>query len=270
VRVLIDTLTPVPAAADPGAEASPLPTQRTTIGLVLESRFRCDIARALELREYEGSILGSHGVDAAVTYFVPILHQDRCEPTEERHEYRVAVGWERRTDTEWTIVVPGYREQPDRVPGTALFARRLTGHQADAATRAALSSMVRIGEHPLASMTNAGGIQSVKAARDAATGEILLAVEVRHGNACEAETPWRLDPILWGPDADGAAHLWVTLEPPASRKSCPEIFQVSPVPVATSHLRLAAPPGARSIAIVVPNMAHERDLPVFSTRLVLP
>ncbi len=187
-RVLIDTPTPVPVVADPGVEGPPLQTQRTTIGLVLQSRFRCDIARALELREYEGSILGSHGVDVAVTYFVPILHQDRCEPTEERHEYQVAVAWERRTDTEWTIVVPGYRGSADRVPGTALFARRLTGHQADAATHAALQSMVRIGEHPQASMTNAGGTQSVKTARDAATGEVLVSVTVHYGNACEAET----------------------------------------------------------------------------------
>jgi hypothetical protein len=129
--------------------------------------------------------------------------------------------------------------------------------------------MVRIGEHPLASMTNAGATRSVKATRDAATGDVLVSVTVRHGNACEAATPWRLEPIVWTPDATGTAHAWVTLEPPVNRKACGEIFDVSPEPLATSHLRIAPPPGARSIAIVVPNVARDRDLPVFSTQLAL-
>jgi hypothetical protein len=61
----------------------------------------------------------------------------------------------------------------------------------------------------------------------------------------------------------------VTLEPPANRKSCPDILQVSPPALATSHLRIAAPRGARSIAIVVPNVPGDRDLPVFSNQLAL-
>jgi len=270
-EVLIDTPTAVPIAPDPAAELPPLQRQRTTIGLVLTSRFQCaDIARALELREYEGSILGSHGIDVAVTYFVPILHQERCQAGDGSHEYRVAVAWERRTDTEWTIVVPGYRGAVDRVPGTALFAGRVTGHQASPATRAALAAMPSIGVHPATSMTNAGRIQSVKTDRDAATGDVIVSVTVNYGNECEAETPWRLTPVSWSPDASGTAHVWATLEPPPDRKECPDILQVSPEPIATSRLRIAAPSGARSLAISIPNVARRSGIPVHTETLALP
>ena len=268
-RVIIDAPRPVPPVAGPEPDLPALRTQRTTIGLVLHARYRCDIEDALELREYEGSILGSWGIDVAVTYFVPILHPERCQPSRDTHEYRVAVDWERRTDTPWTIAVAGYQGAIDRVPGTALYARRLAGHSISAADRAELDAMHRIGEHPGASMSNAGGIQKVQATRDRATGELVLSVTVRYGNQCEAETPWRLEPVVWAPDRDGTAHLWATLEPPRRHKTCPGFAQMSPPPLATSQLRIAPPKGARSIAILVPNVPRGGGLPVHTAQVAL-
>ncbi len=268
-RVIIDAPRSVPPAPGPEPDLPPPGTQRTTVGLVLHARYRCDIEQALELREYEGSILGSWGIDVAVTYFVPILHPERCRPSRDTHEYRVAVDWERRTDTPWTIAVAGYRGAIDRVPGTALYARGLVGHSISAADRAELDAMHRIGEHPGASMSNAGAVQSVRATRDPATGEVVLSVTVRYANECDAETPWRLEPVVWAPDRAGTAHLWATLEPPRRPKACPGFTQISPPPLATSQVRIAPPPGARSIAVLVPNVRQGGGLPVHITRLAL-
>ena len=266
-QVLIAT--PTLSEPEVSRDMQPLETQRSVVGLVMTSRYQCDISKALELREYEGSILGSQGVDVAVTYFVPILRHEQCELTKADIEYRIAVDWERRTDTPWTIVVPGYRGSDDRVPNTALFAKNLTGYKAVAATETALQSIAKIGEHPLASMTNAGAIKSVKTERDKATGDVLISITVSYGNSCEAETPWRLEPIVWAPDANGVANVFVTLEPPPSRKACGEIAQLSPPPLATSHVRITPPKGATSVAVVIPTKPGGRDLPVFSTQLAL-
>lgn len=205
-------------------------------------------------------------VVVAVTYFVPVLHAEHCERTATTNEYKIAVDWERRTDTAWTIVVPGYRGAADRVPNTSLFAKPLTGYQADVATQAALSSMPKIGEHPAASMTNAGGIASVKATRDGS--DVLISITLDYANDCEAETPWRIEPIVRGPDTAGVAHVFATLEPPATDKMCGEIAQRVPAQ-ATSHLRMSAPSGARSLQLVVPNVPRANDLPVVTREVAL-
>lgn len=274
-QVLIDTPRPVPPGPDPGTDSvipepgSQLPASRTTIGLVVRSPYRCDMRRALELREYEGSILGSHGIHVAVTYFVPILRTDGCELDRVPHEQAIAVPWERRADTEWTIVVAGYTGAVDRVPGTVLFARRLTDHEADRETAAALAAMPRAKPRAIASMSNLGEIQVVSARGDAATGDIVVSARVRYGNRCEASTPWRLEPLLWTPAGGTIAHLWITIEPPAKRATCGEIFDVSPAPVATSTLRIAAPAGATSVAVMVPNVKRGTSLPIYTATVAL-
>src|SRR5262245_42413472 len=71
------------------------------IGLLVASPHVC-APGAVRVFEYEGSILGSFGIDKAVSWLFVDVDASRCRPDARMHEQRVSLRWERRRDTPWT------------------------------------------------------------------------------------------------------------------------------------------------------------------------
>lgn len=77
------------------------------IGIELTSYLDCPES-ALSLNVADGSILGSHGINTAVTYYFPKIDETKCDRSNNEHTYLLSANWNRRSDTDWKIIVPGY------------------------------------------------------------------------------------------------------------------------------------------------------------------
>jgi len=249
-EVWISTPERVPEAELPAEYVgSTLAPTRATIELSVVAAFDCDPS-AFVVEEREGSILGSHGIDTAVTYYRPVLLTERCRGPATPREYVFAVSWMRRSDTPWTIAVTPYTGD-DRVPDSAIFVRALTGHTASRPPRTDAVKVETSGE-PL---TNAPVMQKVRARREG--GDLVITLDLEYGNPCSLEImPWVLEPITTR--IGDTTHVWASLvRGPMTEEGCGEIYQPTPV---TVTYRI---PVSGRVTLSIANVKTGNALPIY-------
>jgi len=242
----------------PAAEKTPeeiVQSQRAVVELTVNTAFDCP-TNAFVVDELEGSIMGSNGIERAVTYFIPKLVPERCKPSAAR-DYVLGMVWRRRTDMPWTIVVTPYTGQADRLEGTALYAHALANHTA---TRAPNPAAISI-KTDIWSLTNTPAINHVDVHRDGA--DVVITLDLEAGNECEAShSRWRID-ALTSHDGD-SAFVWATLARTRDNTQCTDIFQATPLKL---QQRIPAPKHARAISVAIPNINADDGLPIFRQTL---
>lgn len=241
----------------PEAEKTPeeiVQPQRAIVELTVSAAFDCPV-NAFVVDELEGSILGSHGIDRAVTYFVPRLGTERCTPSALR-DYVLRVVWRRRTDVSWTIVVTPYTGPSHRVEDTGLFALAFDGHtESRRPTPKAIPITTEVW-----SLTNTPAIDKIDVRRDG--GDIVLTLDAEDGNACETNyAQWQLHALT--SHAGDAAYVWATIVRHRDDAHCGERFLATPLKL---ERRFPVPKHARTISVAIPNIGDD-DLPVFRKTL---
>ncbi len=226
---------------------------RATIELAVVAAFDCDPS-AFSIEEREGSILGSNGIDTAVTYYRPVLATERCRGPAQPREYVLAVSWMRRSDTPWTIVVAPYTGDADRVPDSAMFARAMTGHTASRPSRTDAVAIETSGE----SLSNAPRIEKVRARRDGR--DLVISLDLEYGNPCSVENmPWVLAPFTTR--IGDTTHVWANLERGPMTNGCGEIY--SPTPVTVTY-RI---PVSGRVTLSIANVKTGGALPIYRQTL---
>jgi hypothetical protein len=229
--------------------------QQAVVELTVNAAFDCP-ASAFAVDELEGSILGSNGIDRAVTYFIPKLAPEACKPSAAR-DYVLGMVWRRRTDTPWTIVVTPYIGQADRLDDTGLYAHALDGHTA---TRGPNPAAIPI-KTGIWSLTNTPAIGGVDVRRDGA--DLVMTLDLENGNACEAKhSQWRIHALT--SHAGDAAFVWATLARVRDDVHCGETFASAPLKL---EQRIPAPRHARTISVAIPNINADDGLPIFRKTL---
>jgi hypothetical protein len=215
-------------------------TIRRKIAIDLRLPMTCP-AEAVTFNLLEGEIFDGRGV----TYIVPAVDSRRCSGDSSVVE--VELPWERRADTDWTLVVVGFRDG-DRLMRIPL-----------ATTPGAPLSPGRERRMPVTGvmLANAPRMRSLEVTRDGRM--VVLDTTQEYGNPCLADQPWTVQPIAW-PESDGAV-VWAQPSPPPSMSPCAEIYSPA-VRKITYRLALPGDLGLR-VRVIVPDVPQTSGLPIW-------
>jgi hypothetical protein len=244
-----------PTAVAPSG-GSRIGSTRSTVQLAVRVPFDCKPDGFL-VREHEGSYLGSHGIDLAVTYYEPHVIESRCTPAATPREYVLSVVWERRNDVPWTIVVASYTGTADRIPNAALYVKALANHVERRPARADAITVDTSGE----ALVNAPKIERVDVRRDG--NDLLVALDLEYDSDCVARwMPWHLE--VRSVRVGDQLFLWAIMErsPMTEEIACGDIY-------APEWFRATyrIPVGGGKVSIAIPNVDGRDELPIFRKSL---
>jgi hypothetical protein len=235
-------------------------TTRAEVAITLSSTYYCPAA-AVRVRELEGSIKGSHGIDQAVTYFVPDLDLPSCQKKAAPQCYRLVASWERRNDTPWTIAVPGYLKSKEAFPAFKLFKAVVDPARPGPEIDLQEKGFRSVETQPF-SLTNGPEILSADLDWKGPRVGFVLNLKLQFASPCEAEAGAELQVIRWEPDGDTRMYVWVLPVPGKGDAPCPELY--NPVQKSVS-LTLPNPRKRNAAVVLVPNFKPSGDLPVLVT-----
>lgn len=231
------------------------------IGILLTSPYQCP-KEAISVKEYEGSILGSFG-NKAVTYFLPQLNTTSCTKSGSENQYKLYVKWSRRSDTDWTILIPGYSGTENANKEFMMFTQKITKNsQFDQAKADELKEYAQnLITTSIYSLTNNPKIISAPdVSFDSGGKRLKLVMNFEFGNPCFANVDMELEIQIW--QSGNTAYLWAN--PRAKAKSgsggCPEIYFPTKKQV---ELYIPLSLEVSSATILIPNYPAGKDLPVY-------
>lgn len=240
------------------------------LGIMLTSNYQCP-KEAISVKEYEGSILGSHGINKAVTYFLPQLDTSVCTKGNAENRYKVYVKWSRRSDTDWTILIPGYSGTENSHPEFRMFIADITKDSISDQSKA--DQLKEYTQHlvtaqKIYSMTNNPKIDSIATPIFEASGNrIKLVLDFVFGNSCQANRDLELETQTWL-SKNNTVYIWANpkINVKNTPGTCPEIY--SPTKKQQEFF-ISLPSGVSNAIILIPNYPAGRDLPVYINNISL-
>lgn len=235
------------------------------IGFLLTSPYDCP-RENITLQEFEGSILGSHRIEKAVTYFLPRLETTGCRK-DGVNQYKLYTKWSRRSDTDWTIVVPGYFGLENIDPEFKLYKFNVTKEVTPdpEKTRELEDYVQNFVQTSIYSLTNNPGILSIdNFSVDKTKDGFLVAMTLQFANPCMAEKELVLDTELWGSKEDNTTYIWANILPGVGGRACPAIY--SPV---EKKVEFFFPDviGLANATILIPNYPSNTELPFYIKKI---
>lgn len=245
-----------------GYSESVLGKYKADIGILLMSPYQCP-KEAISIKEYEGSILGSFGINKAVTYFLPQLNTALCTKSGSENQYKLYVKWSRRSDTDWTIVVPGYSGTENANKDFMMLTQEITKNSQSYQTKA--DELKEYSQNLITtniySLTNNPKIVSApEVSFDSGGKRLKLVMSFEFGNSCFANVDIELETQTW--QSGNTAYLWVNSKPKPKSGSggCPEMYSPTKKRV---ELYIPFSLEVSNATILIPNYPAGRDLPVF-------
>lgn len=245
-----------------GYNESVLGKYEADVGILLTSSYQCP-KEAISVREYEGSILGSFGIDKAVTYFLPQLDTATCTKDDSQNQYKLYVKWSRRSDTDWTILVPGYSGTENAHREFMMFTENITKDSKSSQVKA--DELIEYIQNPVTtnvySLTNNPKITSAPdASFNRNANQIKVLMNFEFGNSCFANVDMELETQIWL--SDNTFYVWANPKPKPKSGSggCPEISSPTKKQV---EFFIPIPVDVSNTTVLVPNYPAGKGLPVY-------
>jgi hypothetical protein len=246
-----------------GYNESVLGKYEADIGILLTSSYQCP-KEAISVREYEGSILGSFGINKAVTYFLPQLEISKCTKNATESQYKFSVKWSRRSDIDWTILIPGYNGTENAHSEFMMFTEDITkNNQSNQAKADELKEYLQnLITTSVYSLTNNPKIVSAPdSSFDRNGNRLKLVMNFEFGNSCFANVDMELETQTWV-STTNTLYVWANPKPKPKSGSggCPEMYSPTKKQV---EFFIPVQSGVSNSTILIPNYSAGKDLPVF-------
>lgn len=246
-----------------GYNKSVLGKYEADIGILLSSSYLCP-KDVVTVKEYEGSILGSFGINKAVTYFLPQLETSRCTKGTTESQYKLLVKWSRRSDTDWTIVIPGYSGAENTHSQFIMFTEEINKNGQPTQTKAdELKEYVQdLITTSIYSLTNNPKIvSSPNFSFDRNSNRLKLVMNFEFGNLCSANVDMELETQTWI-STNNTFYIWANPKPKPKSGSggCPEMYSPTKKQV---EFFIPVPVEVVNATVLVPNYPMGSELPVY-------
>lgn len=246
-----------------GYDKNVLGKYEADIGILLSSSYLCpkDI---VTVKEYEGSILRSFGINKAVTYFLPQLETSKCTKSTTENQYKLLVKWSRRSDTDWTIVIPGYNGTENAHSQFIMFTDEINKNsQSNQAKADELKEYAQnlITTNIYSLTNNPKMVSAPDFSFDRNGNRLKLVINFEFENSCSANINMELETQTWF-STDNTYYIWANPKPKPKSGSggCPEIYSPTKKQVEFS---VPLSGGVSSATVLVPNYPAGKDLPVY-------
>lgn len=235
---------------------------KADIGIMINSFYQCPI-NAISVEEYEGSILGSYGINKSITYFLPKIDTSKCTKDTKNNTYKFLLKWSRRSDTDWTILIPGYINGSEFAMFTENINKDTQPNQEKANEISQEYSSNLITTTGKSLTNNPKIISQPNISLNPAEKKLKIALDLEFGNPCSSDVEMGLETETWS-SSDNSLYIWANPKQTYNNSSKEKFCTLESNPV-KKKINIFVPINVSpsKITVLIPNYPAGQNLPIY-------